>query len=461
MATTTLTVARRELARRLGYGEMVGKDGAFWTQTNTMLASTTFQSSELRDYGFDDIIAAAAGDEIFQLWWAYFLDAAQASTARRIKNYDASAGQLTVTGTNLSSQASGATFEIHKYSPFLLRECLNTAARKAFPFLAVPVRRYLFTAANQVRYELHADITGKPLSIWLENGYGYQHPNTILTDGGFEVWTDASTLKNWTATTLDLTREQATTTPKNYAVFRDSYSARCTSQTTSQGTLMQTISSPGTHSGQNINLSVWVYCLTAGQVSARIVLNGAETLGTYATEGLHRGTGWELLTLRVQSLITITTLTVGVSIVSTATDNTEFYVDDAICVVGPVQEPETYEQELLNWEFQPVMMGATQRNEVVFPYEFGDNRRLRFEGLGYLSTLSADADTIEIGPPETDLLYAYAAEELYERIWRHSSSQDRDYYGRMYGLAKSDRELLVRHSVLRHRSRLMIPDWSA
>ena len=54
MATTTLQNARRGLARYLGYGESVGKDGLAWTTTSNISAATTVTSTELADYGFTD-----------------------------------------------------------------------------------------------------------------------------------------------------------------------------------------------------------------------------------------------------------------------------------------------------------------------------------------------------------------------------------------------------------------------
>ncbi len=463
MATTTLPVARRELARRLGYGEMVGADGTTWTTTTNLTTDTLVICTTLRNYGFDDLVAAASGDDIFQNWWTIILGTGNPTTVKRIKSYDAGTGTLTLAGAVLATETGAVTFEIHKYSPTLLREVLNTAARNAFPLLYVPVTRTLVTGAKQLRYDVPAAIIGPPDAIYLDRPLaagtsGFQ--NNILTDGGFEIWTTSTALTNWTATTLDSIQETAVSAPLNYAVFRDTYSARCQSQTGAKGTLLQTIASPGTHSGQRITLSIWVYCLTASVVSTSISINSSETLGTTTNGGMHTGSGWELLTMSVDSKVTITTLTVGVSVVSTATDNTEFYVDEAICVVGPSQEPEAHGVQLFNWEYTPeVRGGSTLVQEVVFPYPLPPLYRLRFEGKGYLSTLSAETDVIEVGPPQTDLLYTYAIEELQKRLMLTSADQDSDYRRSMEDRMQAIKRRMLPYAMPQRARRDMGPDW--
>lgn len=463
MATTTLVTARRELAALLGYAEEVGKDGTAWSTTTSLTgtAAAVLIDTKLRDYGFDDFEGAASGDDFFQNWWVMILGTNNAQVVRRVASYDASAGQVTVAGTTLATEPSGAvSFELHKYSPTLLRESLNTARVTSYPMLYAPVTRSLYTSTRQVRYEIPSAIIGRPHSIWLDKGVHSTYGNSILTDGAFEVWTTSTSLTNWTATTLDTLQESAATTPVNYAVFRDGYSARCQSQTGSVGTLLQSISSPGTHSGQRINLSVWVYCLTPSVVSTRITVNGTITLGTALNGGLHTGTGWELLTGSVDSLVTITTLTVGVSVVSTATDDTEFYVDEAICVVGPTQEPEDAAELVQSWEYVPIQQSTTARNEVVFPGAFPDKYRLRFEGKGYLSSVSAETDTFEIGAPQTQLLYAFAARELYSRLKQHAPTSEAEYYADLIKQMEHRIQDYSHFALSGPRQRLQIPDWS-
>ena len=264
---------------------------------------------------------------------------------------------------------------------------------------------------------------------------------------------------DWSATTLDTAEEAVTTGPFNYMNLEGSSSVRCTSQTGSTGTLLQTISSPGTHSGQRISLKLWVYCLTADVVSTQITINGSINLGAVTDGGLHTGSGWELLTHFEDALVTITSLTIGLSVVSTATDNTEFYAGKAISVVGPTQEPERHRQQLFDWKYRDDVQGTTVRQHVVFPYEFPDNALLFFEGKGYLSSVSAESDTFEIGAPQTDLLYAYAARELFRRLAR-TGMGDRERLQEQRGLAQNDIDEYSIHAMSGPSLPMDIPGWS-
>ena len=459
MATTTLQNLRRQFGVYLGYGEQLGKDGEAWTTTTNIGASTTIISTELRDYGFDDITESGSGDDMFENWWVIIHGSNNAQTVRRVKSYDASAGQITVAGTNLSAESSSTDFELHKYSPTLIRDLLNTARVRSFPDLCQPINKTLWSAQRQSRFEVPSSIIGTPTSIYLERGVSVDYGNNILSNADFETFA-SSAFTNWSATTLDIAQEELTTSPTNYAVFRGESSAKCTSQTGSTGTLLQTISSPGSYSGQTINLSIWVYCLTASVVSTSIVLNGSTTLGTANDGGLHTGNGWELLTSSVDSTVTISSLSVGISIVSTATDNTEFYVDDAICVIGPSQEPVGGREVLNDWRYEPIMQGTSQRDEVFFPYDLPDNYALRFEGRGYLSSLSAETDTIEIGQPQTDLLVAYAAYLHFERSSYTSPDSEANFDVARRQLAELDIERLSYHRVRAPRHRMEQPGWT-
>ena len=138
MPSTTWQNLRREFAAYLGYSEIMGKDGEAWTTTSNIGASTTITSTELRDYGMDDYLGAGSGDDSIQNYWVQILGSNNSNTVRRVKLYDASAGTITITGTNLSAEARNVDFEIHKYSPTLLRNLLNEARLELGMFCMPP-----------------------------------------------------------------------------------------------------------------------------------------------------------------------------------------------------------------------------------------------------------------------------------------------------------------------------------
>lgn len=375
-----------------------------------------------------------------------------------IKSHDASAGELTVTGIALASETGSTDFEVHRFQPSLLKDALNDARVLAFPLLHLPVHRTVFTARHQNSYEVPSAIVERPTAIFLERGVLASHANNILANADFEDWTSGAP-DNWTATNLDTAEEVSTTDVVNYVVLDTGSSARLTSQNGSTGTLLQTISSPGSHSGQRISLLIWVYSMTSAFISTQITINGNINLGTPEDGGLHNGTGWELLTHFEDAPVTITSLTVGVSIGSTVTDNTEFYADRAVCVVGPIQEPTDTGEELLNWEYRPLVAGTTVRNRVVFPYDFPNNYLLRFEGMNYLSSVSTETDTMEIGDPQTQLLFAYAAMRLWRRMPRRADS-DNEYLRNQLKEAEEDIANYQHLGMPAIRQRLQNPGWS-
>tara|TARA_Y100000310_G_scaffold340141_1_gene434928 strand:- start:860 stop:2245 length:1386 start_codon:yes stop_codon:yes gene_type:complete len=459
MATTTLQTARREFAAYLGYGDMVGKDGSAWTTTTDITASTSIISTELRDYGFDDFVDAGSGDDIFEGLWVIIHGSNNAQTVRRIKSYDASAGQITVTGTNLAAESGSTDFEIHRSSPTLLREILNTARVLACPALYLPVSRSTFTSVHQQRYDVPPVIIGKPFAIYLEKGIASTgHANNILSNPGFEDWTGSSP-DSWSATTLDTAEETSTTNPYNFAVFREQSSVRATSQTGSTGTLLQSISSPGTHSGQRISFSIWVHCVTESKVRTHILINSTANTGTSSDGGEHKGTGWELLTHYEDAPITLSTLSIGVQVDSDATDNTEFYIDEAIAIVGPSRPAEEIGRQLYDWEYIPRVDGTELRNQVSFRYTLPENYLIRFEGKAYLSSVSSETDTFEIGSPETQLLYAYALQELYRRNIQRTPDIDEAFETRQLRRAEIDIERLTMYAPTYRRRQLTIPGW--
>jgi len=462
MATTTLQNARRGLARYLGYGEFVGKDGLAWTTTTNIPAATTVSSTELTDYGFTDFAETGSNDDLFRNWWIIIHGTNNAQTVRRILRYDASAGSLTVTGTALSAESGSVDFELHRYSPTLLRQALNTARTTGYPNLHVPISRNTFTATGQTRYQVPSALISKPTAIYLRRALQTDFANNILSNPDFEDWTSGSP-DSWTVDgDLTVAEETQTTQPFNYMIVDGSSSAKLTNGTTGSAyQVYQTISSPATHSGQRISFYVWVYCLEASAITTLIRINSTDNKGTTADGGVHRGEGWQLLTHFEDAPITLSTLRVGIEFASTADTTLTVYVDNAVTVVGPTQEPETAENReyLYNWQWVPAIEGTTLRNHVVFPYDFPDNRLLVFEGVGRLTEVSDESDTFEIGEPQTELLYAHAATWLFKQDLWNITSGDGQLDVTRYRAAQRDVDELSIHSMPQPRRRLMIADW--
>jgi len=460
MATTTLQVARRALAKQLGYFEELGQNGLAWSTTTDVAASALVISTELRDAGFDDFGEAGSGDARFENNWVWLLGTNNSQVQRMVKSYDASAGELTVTGTNLSAESGSTDFEIHRYPPAFLNDALNVARIKAYPALHVPVRRTVFTAQGQRAYEVPSAIRSKPSAIYLRRPMSVDFTNNILSNPGFEDWTSGSA-DSWTeASGITEAEETVTTDPTNYAVLLGDSSARLTNGDTGTArTYDQTISSPDTHSGQRVAMYIWVYCLASSSVATAITINSTTHVGSLNEGGEHRGTGWELLTHYEDATTTVSTLKIGIEFLAAAATSLEIYVDQALAVVGPVQEPERHSQIIRQWEYRPLMEGTTTRHRVVFPYEFEDNYLLEFEGTDYLSSVSAESDTFEIGNPEAELLYKLAAREVFQRYANVTSEGDANFEARR--LQMINREIegeMLTHAMWSPKSKMLVPD---
>jgi len=463
MATTTLQNLRREFGHYLGYAEILGKDGEAWTTTSTIGAGTTVTSTELTDYGFDDLDTAGDTDDLFQNHWVIIHGTNNAQTVRRIKSYDASAGTITVSGTNLSAESGNVDFEIHKYSPTMLREVLNSARVQAFPMLHVPISKSIYTSENQYRYELPSSIKDRPTSIRLEDGIAaVESGDNILTNPGFETWTDSSTPGTWTVeTNLTATQEELTTNPFNYAVFRGQYSAKITNGTTgTQRAVYESFSSPGTYSGQRINFQIWVHSNEASTISTYIKLNSTEHLGSQADGGQHQGSGWELLTHYEDSATTLSTLEIGVEMTAAASTGLVVYLDEAVATVGGRTEAQESGNILMNWQYVPEMESTTDRTSIHFPYNLPNLKLLRIQGKNYLTEVSSETDTMEIAKPRTELLYAFAAAELYQRLAQASATFDTNVYAGLRNRAFEEIQRKSIHSQPLGQRRILVPDWS-
>ena len=463
MATTTLQNLRREFGAYLGYSEILGKDGEAWTTTSTIGAGTTITSTELTDYGFDDLDTAGDTDDLFQNHWVIIHGTNNAQVVRRIKSYDASAGQITVSGSNLAAESGNVDFEIHKYSPTMLREVLNSARVQAFPMLHVPISKTIYTSENQYRYELPSAIKDRPTRISIEDGIAaVESGDNIVTNPGFETWTNSSTPGTWTVETdLTAAQEELTTNPFNYAVFRGQYSAKITNGTTgTQRAVYESFSSPGTYSGQRINFQIWVHSNEASTISTYMKLNSTESLGSASNGGLHTGTGWELLTHYEDSATTLSTLEIGVEMTAAASTGLVVYLDESVATVGSRTEAQESGSLLLNWQYVPEMESTTDRTSIHFPYNLPNLKLLRIQGKNYLNEVSSETDTMEIAKPRTELLYAFGAAELYQRLAQASATFDTNVYAGLRNRAFEEIQRKSIHSQPLGQRRILVPDWS-
>ena len=146
--TTTLSDLIDLLSQRIG-------DYKEETVTTAIAANTSVVCSTLANY--------TNRDDEYNRYWLYITDKANAGTYRKVSDYTASTGTLTVLGANLTTDGTDkATFQLHKYDRNNKIRAINRATRDTFPTL--------------FRYSRDVTLSG----------------NNILPNPSFEDWTSTS-----------------------------------------------------------------------------------------------------------------------------------------------------------------------------------------------------------------------------------------------------------------------------
>lgn len=379
---------------------------------------------------------------------------------RRVSDYDVTGavGTLTLSGSALpSAGATSVAMRLHRVNPSTLLDQFNRAKADLYPHVAIVRDVRLATGQRQFSYTLPSTVRGGPVQVYLGNrDAAAALAANLFTDPGFENWSSASALVSWTATDLTIAREAETTTPKNYAVLHDGFSVKCTATLNTLGTLLQTVTPSVATEGVEINVSKWVYCLTAGRVSIRI----GSSDGT-----AHGGTGWELLHHTATLAATATNFSAGIVVSSGAV--IAFYVDEAIGTLGQSEAADREWDALLNWRWVPPVAGASNGGTLELDYPLPEKRRIRVMGLDLLSTVTTDDSTIEVDGEVLQLLHdktrlLVAQEMVYETARGLGDNpserafwQDKVFeYGR-----RVDTALAEGKGAKRPKPRLTIPDW--
>jgi len=323
---------------------------------------------------------------------------ANAGETRRVSDYAASSGTLTVTGPNLASEDEAIDIDLYRhFHPTDILRAYNRARQLVWPQIGI-VRdiETVVTGQQQVAYAVPS--TMRRIHR-IQLGRRYEAVNTaenLLLNAGFEEWDDSQigdgeSQNSWTLTGDSVNQEQETTSPSNYMVLSGSNSARLVVPVSTAATLLQTFNSGsasytavGTQ-GVECNVSAWVYCTTASRVSVRIAGNDGAT---------HGGTGWELIKHSRDLAATALTAAVGIAVTSGAA--IAVFVDEVIMTLGPSEGIERPYEPILNWEHTPPVAGASNGGTIRFAAPLPPKRRLRIIGTDMLSSVSADTGTVEI-----------------------------------------------------------------
>lgn len=339
----------------------------------------------------------------FKGWFATIVVDADGSTApenglgtttRRVELFNEATGALTVAGAALENEGADQAFvDLYQhFHPDDIKRAYNRARSLVWPHLSVHRdHKGIITDFNSLTHPVPSTIRAVD-EVRLMRGLNSRHPDNLLTDGGFEDWTNEVTLANWTlvGTNSTVNQEQATTGPRNNLVLSDQYSARVYVPD-NNSTLLQTLAPSVATQGVRLTLAAYVYATVADVVLA--LVDGAA--GT-----LHTGTGWEWISARTNSGVNDSSFDVGFSFLGATTAHTA-YLDRAVCFVGPELALEGDSEIMERWSWSPQGYQGTSAQtgtggQITLPVRSNKRDVLQVIGRDLLSSVSADTDTIEI-----------------------------------------------------------------
>ncbi len=391
MATTTLDILLPQFGRAIG-----AFIGSFNT-TTAIAANTSVVSTELTDSGFSN-------DDALNDAFIKITSQNNNDTVRRVTDYTASSGTITVSGTALTSDSSTqATFELYRYDPNQLRDSLNDARLNVFPRLYKEVNdRTTTLAPNQSNYTRPSSIApGFVRQIYEQSrihAKTFQNNIVATLNCDFETWTNSTTPADWVNDSFtSITQESETNTPDNFMVFDGDSSAQFQVAASSVNTALLTVPSGTNYKGEEINVGIWVYSKTASRVSAAIQIDG-DTISTGST---HAGGGWERLTHTLVATDLATSIKVGLHVTS-ASDAFVFYADEIIATAGQSEIPSNLGTSLLTWR--------EEGDNIILQESIttGD-RNLHIRGMGLLEEVTSGSDTMSIDRQQARLLINQAA----------------------------------------------------
>jgi len=386
MTTTTLNTMLPAFGRFIG-----AYIGTFSTTTN-ITTSTALVSTGLTSY-FED------NDQLNDSF-AYIKGTNNNGVSRSVLDHVGSTGALDLRGVVLAAESGSVDFDLYRYDPAQMIDALNDARLAAFPTLySRKYDRTLYGVPDQKTYARPTSIEpGYTRKIFVENRIdANSFADNIAKSKDIDFEGD---LTDWSTTNITLTAEVDTNEPDNLMVFAGDQSGKHVVGASSLGSSYVSVDNPTNYDGEEINVTVWVYCRTASRVSAAISVDG----GTAVTGSTHSGSGWERLSVTTVLGAVSTSLRVGVY--ATSGTALTFYADELIATAGRTEAQRPYSD--------PLPFFRETGDDIYIPYTIPASQQIVVEGMGLLSSVSSGTDTMEIGGTQLQRLYAYAAVEFFQ-----------------------------------------------
>ena len=412
MPSLAYSTLRPAFARSIGFYEE-------FATTDDITTSKVVVSTELPSLGYtkDGELAVKNGFRV----WVYIKGTNNDRLDRIVDTYTGSTGSILVrAGASLAAESGAQNCELLPFSGADLKRILNLATFKAFPQwdkdlgwgrgLYLPVQDdTIFTGFDQKVFTLPSSIfQGPPDEVGLAKliDAGNYSENYITADAArFDSVSDWSGTQMTTVATIP-----ATTAPRTFVVLRGENAGRFkTNGGSTEATVLFTVTSNSLSlRGVELNLSIWVYCVTSGRLKARIDNDGSTTDST----NFHNGRGLEKLSVAATILDKPTTLQVGI-VDPTNTTGLTYFPANAILTVGPGEIAEEEYEKISGWTYQPARSTNTD-GYLVLPKDLKPQRALRIRGRYYISSVDTEASTMEINEDQAQLLYAHGREILFD-----------------------------------------------
>lgn len=320
---------------------------------------------------------------------------------RKIATFTQSTGTIVPRGVFSAAIAASVTYELYK--------SFNPTTELDQAIIDVVSQRQLYPVLHR-NYEYDNHVSG-----------------SRLLNGSFEDWALTTIPDSWTAGS-NLTVSKDTTAPWHGAASAKLVAAVATTFYQRQS-LAAAIGTWALLDDYEITFYIWAKAVAASIVRPYIISGGTTTYGDYHTGG----GGWERL--YVSATITPT----GVIDFGVAQGISTIFLDNAYFLGGPavyeysIPSAIQIERNAIEVEIQDNADNPKGRYTRVEPINYdiipqtdgtrllrfhqrpSDGHGIRIRGMGHLTALSAQTDTIEIDAPQTELVIAQAAVNLYLR----------------------------------------------
>jgi len=400
--TTTLTNLRRLIRRA------IGDDDITVATTTNIAGSLLLVSTELSKL--------FRSDDALNGWWAYVRGAASANVqeSRKVADFTQSSGTATVVGPVFASESGATTIEFSRLiNGTDLNLLINDAIHEVYPTLyARQEVDTVISQAGQSVYSLPTTFIRAPRQMYLVDGPSPEHTSNIIGNAGFENGTTY-----WAGGDVaSISAETISASVPNRRVWSGSQSLKVITTASTAGVVQNAVSTATGDDwdvadlrGSRVSLSVMVYCRTGSLIKAEIAMSSGDTESSF-----HGGTGWELLTVSTDVPNAATSMSVGIS-VAAASPATTVWLDHVNFVIG---------EEVASVPGLPLYNWRVWNDKVTFPYALPPKKIIRMIGLAELSSLSAEADTIELDGDYLDYFIAFCALRVMERLKANVGASD-------------------------------------